>query len=138
MTRDLYSYLDDFDAPEYDYLGHFRSMENICAGHNSLSIQSQIEAGNIPDLQTAGRNTPADSEPGNIAEGEHSGQSAGLGKNVSSGQQQQQSKGGGLGKVLNALPGSEDQDFSGEVGKESEPTEGLLGGIGKGITNLFG
>jgi hypothetical protein len=79
MSDDLYSYLD-LSGAEYAYLGHFRDMEYICAGHNELGIEEQIDAGNIPDLKMEGKNTPAESEPGNISQSGNVGAAEGMGK----------------------------------------------------------
>ncbi len=73
MSRSLLAYLDDLpcgpiaSSPEYSYLGHFRDMEYLDMGHNELELERQIEEGNIPDLQAAGKNTPAEAEPGSIS-----------------------------------------------------------------------
>lgn len=136
--RGLFDYLDDCDiqsAPEYDYLGHFRAAEYLQAGHNELGLESQIEAGNIPDLGASGKNLPADAEAGNIAaQGEHSGQSEGIGKPAAMGQQAQAPKGKGLGKVLDMVTGGGDEDFSG--GPEGETHTGGPG-LGSSIKSLF-
>jgi hypothetical protein len=73
----LYGYLDDLSGPEYEYLGHFNQERYLECGHNTLGIEEQIDAGNIPDLQAMGKNTPAESEPGNISQSQNAGASEG-------------------------------------------------------------
>lgn len=96
----LYAYLDDLSGPEYEYLGHFDQMQYLEDGHNTLGIEDQIDAGNIPDLHAEGKNTPADSEPGNISQMGDAGASAGSGQAVAAGQSKSSGVIGGAAKSV--------------------------------------
>ncbi len=107
MSDDLFAYLNDLPcgpikgSAEYAYLGHFSEQQWLEAGHNELGLEQQIDAGNIPDLHAAGRNQPAESEPGNIA---NEGSTA-PSMNQQPISDSAQPKRGGLGKLLGMLGG---------------------------------
>lgn len=146
---DLFSYLD-CNGPEYGYLGHFRAADYLYEGHNDLGLEQQIEAGNIPDLHSAGKNIPAEAEPGNIASQGGMGTSEGTPSRPPS-SPTGSSRGVGsalgaaaLGTVADLASGSAAQDFTPEEGTTTNlgATFGSNlaagGGVGSALAGIFG